>query len=72
MNNEPAFPCENTSHISPGLSKLEYAAIEAMKGFIMCITTLENEGTADVTDTYLARAAINQAKVLLAELEKEQ
>ena len=48
-----------------GLTKLEYAAIEAMKGL------LNNKKNRDTGVIVIASFAVIQAKALLAELEKE-
>jgi len=65
MTNEPAFPLEEPMKRHHGLTKLEYAAIEAMKG---CCANLEyiNWHTQSI-----ARISILQAKELLEQLEAE-
>lgn len=74
MNNSdsPAYPCENVSDISPGLTKLEYAAIQ------ICAGMMEPDA-ADFKDASRennfarnsASFAVKQAKALFTELEKE-
>ena len=50
-----------------GLSKLEYAAIEAMKGLLSSM----DPQTSQATGEEIAAMAVSTAKTLLAELEKE-
>ena len=75
MKDESAFPLlvtktqeEESVHRAHGLTKLEYAAIEAMKGFLLST----NPDYRFFNANEMSRAAINQAKALLAELENEQ
>ena len=66
MKNEPAFPLTSETACRPGLTKLEYAAIEAMKANI-----IRGKGNG-AKPPQLARFAIEDALALLAGLEKEQ
>lgn len=74
--NEPSSPTERSN----GLSKLEFTSIMAMQAIL---GTIHNELTAktfnDVADEkgisvteYISSIAINNAKALLTQLEKEK
>jgi hypothetical protein len=80
---DPAFPTEleqpNTSSdplATPkrkeysGLTKLEYAAIEAMKGILAGYVMTNGGGIPD--QTLLAADSISCAKALLSKLEEEK
>lgn len=70
--NQPAFssayaPSNDwSSHYEPGLTKLEYLSGLAMQGLIIAF-----EGGGTIGKQKLASRAIEYAKALLAELEKE-
>jgi hypothetical protein len=65
--NEPAFPGSYTSNNgmpvwSGGMTKLEYAAIQVMQGMVCNSRRASHDVAID---------AVNRARALLAELEKE-
>jgi len=80
MGNEPAFPLINPKFdgnwdkepIIHGLTKLEYASIEAMKGLVASYDGEFKEHSNNWIRERISLDAIDMAKALLAELEKEQ
>ena len=76
MKNEPAFPLTSETACRPGLTKLEYAAIEAMNGVlsdshIMDLIRADSEEGMEDTAAFVAGLSVEYAGALLAELEKE-
>jgi len=72
--NEPAYPVISEFgpklDSSPGLTKLEYAAINIM-GALASQSRLSEMATSD-SRRWFAQTAVEQAKSLLAELERQQ
>lgn len=74
MKNSPAFRIEGRADNDKGLSKLEYAAIEAMKGVLSDSKIMELIRIDDDKDTavFVAGISVECAHALLNKLEGEQ
>jgi len=75
MKNEPAYPVtplfENGTNMThSGLTKLEYFAAKAMQGF--CCLPADDWERYNLTPANTASMSVDNAKALIAELEKEQ
>lgn len=68
--NDPAFTGPTEKGYTPGLTKLEYFAAMAMQGMLVN-GAMQAHGTITLNPEYIAVMAINQAKELITELNKE-